>query len=85
MEREIADLTKKLSAGASYIEVLEQELAAASGDTSRRQQALGPDDRRHVCEITTRWLHGRMADDSFAAARQLRAIAARLGCGRRTS
>jgi hypothetical protein len=75
----VTDLKGKLAAHSRYIELLEQELAAASGDTSRQRQALGPDDRRRVSEITTRWLDGRMADDSFAAARQLRAITVRLG------
>ena len=79
MEREIAHLKKMLNAGARYIAVLEEELAACTATPNGERQNIDAADRSKVQKVATLWVHPGTDSEGSAAAGRLRHLACRLG------
>src|ERR1700730_13360064 len=78
-EGEVADLKKKLSAGARYIAVVEEELAACTGTPNGKRSGIDDADRSKVQKVATLWLRPGTDGESPAGAHELRALSCRLG------
>jgi hypothetical protein len=78
MGREIADLKEKLSPGAAYIAVLEDELAATQTPNGAHQD-LDDADRSEVQKVAALWLRPGTHGEGLEAAHKLRALARRYG------
>jgi hypothetical protein len=79
MEREIAHLEKTLNAGARYLAVLEEELAACTVTPNGERQNIDAADRSKVQKVAKLWLRPGTDGEGSAAAHKLRALSCRLG------